>query len=289
MARWEACSSPWRIQGFRAAGERLGRQRLGGEPGAAPPERGSGWRSCSEPTRSVRLTEPGSDLHRAQPPWTQVRAAINGVGDLADQPRGTLRLSVSGSAGGGSFLSGPTLKGFPERYPEVRLRHHRGGTVDIVAGVDAGVRPGEHDRPGHARRRRLRRAAARRRRRASVPREPPRATASARISRRTLHHLRRGSGRRPYRWEFTTQGRTRLHGRIEGRVATNDLSLWPARARPASADHADGGGRPRHIERGELVPVLEGICPPFPGFYLYYPQRRQASPPLRALSTIFAA
>jgi hypothetical protein len=38
-----------------------------------------------------------------------------------------------------------------------------------------------------------------------------------------------------------------------------------------------------HIERGELVPVLEAYSTPFPGFYLYYPQRRQASPPLRAL------
>ena len=37
------------------------------------------------------------------------------------------------------------------------------------------------------------------------------------------------------------------------------------------------------IERGELVPVLEEFSTPFPGFYLYYPERRQASPPLRAL------
>jgi DNA-binding transcriptional LysR family regulator len=38
-----------------------------------------------------------------------------------------------------------------------------------------------------------------------------------------------------------------------------------------------------HIEQGELVPVLEAYSTPFPGFYLYYPQRRQASPALRAL------
>jgi len=29
--------------------------------------------------------------------------------------------------------------------------------------------------------------------------------------------------------------------------------------------------------------VLEKFSTPFPGFYLYYPQRRQASPALRAL------
>jgi DNA-binding transcriptional LysR family regulator len=37
------------------------------------------------------------------------------------------------------------------------------------------------------------------------------------------------------------------------------------------------------VARGDLVPVLEEFSTPFPGFYLYYPQRRQASAPLRAL------
>ena len=37
------------------------------------------------------------------------------------------------------------------------------------------------------------------------------------------------------------------------------------------------------VARGELVLVLEEYSAPFPGFYLYYPQRRHASPALRAL------
>jgi DNA-binding transcriptional LysR family regulator len=37
------------------------------------------------------------------------------------------------------------------------------------------------------------------------------------------------------------------------------------------------------ISRGELVSVLEKFCLPFAGYYLYYPQRRQASRSLRAL------
>jgi DNA-binding transcriptional LysR family regulator len=35
--------------------------------------------------------------------------------------------------------------------------------------------------------------------------------------------------------------------------------------------------------RGALVAVLEEFSAPFPGFDLYYPQRRHASPALRAL------
>jgi DNA-binding transcriptional LysR family regulator len=37
------------------------------------------------------------------------------------------------------------------------------------------------------------------------------------------------------------------------------------------------------LKRGELVAVLERFCAPFPGYYLYYPQRRHASRVLRAL------
>ncbi len=37
------------------------------------------------------------------------------------------------------------------------------------------------------------------------------------------------------------------------------------------------------LARGELVAVLEEFSTPFPGLYLYYPQRRHVSPALRAL------
>ncbi|OZA85821.1 MAG: LysR family transcriptional regulator, partial [Azorhizobium sp. 39-67-5] len=37
------------------------------------------------------------------------------------------------------------------------------------------------------------------------------------------------------------------------------------------------------IARGELVPVLQDYCPHFAGFYLYYPNRRNLAPKLRAL------
>ena len=33
-----------------------------------------------------------------------------------------------------------------------------------------------------------------------------------------------------------------------------------------------------HISDGSLVRVLEDWCLPFPGYHLYYPSRRQASP-----------
>lgn len=38
-----------------------------------------------------------------------------------------------------------------------------------------------------------------------------------------------------------------------------------------------------YIDRGELVLLLEDFCPPFPGFYLYYPRRQRQPLKLRAL------
>jgi DNA-binding transcriptional LysR family regulator len=38
----------------------------------------------------------------------------------------------------------------------------------------------------------------------------------------------------------------------------------------------------RHLADGRLVAVLADWCPPFPGYHLYYPSRRQVSPALRA-------
>ena len=87
----------------------------------------------------------------------------------------------------------------------------------------------------------------------------------------------------PYRWEFTESGRE-FDVAVEPRITTNDMWVM---VRTASA----GGGltfgmeetfRP-YIERGELVPVLEDYCPSFPGFFLYFPDRRNLPPKLRAL------
>jgi len=37
------------------------------------------------------------------------------------------------------------------------------------------------------------------------------------------------------------------------------------------------------LAAGELIRVLEDWCQPFPGFFLYYPSRRQQPPALSAL------
>ncbi len=94
---------------------------------------------------------------------------------------------------------------------------------------------------------------------------------------------RPGSGEAPYRWEFTENGHD-FAVAFEARVLTNEpaLNLRLALAGVGLALARENVVRP-YIERGELVSVLEEFSTPFPGFYLYYPARRQASPALRAL------
>jgi DNA-binding transcriptional LysR family regulator len=85
-------------------------------------------------TRSVRLAEAGERLYAAvRPALQEVQAAIVAVGEMADRPRGMLRLNVTSA--GVQLLSGVTLGGFLKRYPEVRLEVTVSNRLpDIVAG-----------------------------------------------------------------------------------------------------------------------------------------------------------
>jgi DNA-binding transcriptional LysR family regulator len=87
----------------------------------------------------------------------------------------------------------------------------------------------------------------------------------------------------PYRWEFEERGIT-FDVAVEPQITTNDLRLM---VRTALA----GGGitfaleetfRP-YIDRGELITALDAYLPPFPGFFLFFPNRRNMAPKLRAL------
>ena len=61
------------------------------------------------------------------------------------------------------------------------------------------------------------------------------------------------------------------------RVNASTISAAFATAQPPNAT------RTTSLQRGALVRVLEDWCPPFPGFFLYYPSRRQQPAALSAL------
>ena len=244
-------------------------------------------------TRSARLTDAGRLLYAAlRPALDEVRAAVDAVGELRRRPAGTLRLSVSSIAE--SFLRGPALPAFLAAHPDVRVEVMvDDGDADVIGeGFDAGVRLGEgldQDMiavPVSGEQRQLVVAAPAYLARHGAPAHP----------RDLVHHTcigwQRGLALAPYQWEFTEPapaGGGPSAGRefavdVRPRVATNDMALMVRLAR-AGVGLATGMEETfrGHLGRGELVAVLEPYCPPFPGFYLYYPRRRHPAAALRAL------
>jgi len=95
---------------------------------------------------------------------------------------------------------------------------------------------------------------------------------------------RPGPDAAPYRWEFTEPGGEDFCVAVPARAVANDFSLMMRLVTAGlGLTIGMGDGVQPYVDRGEVVPVLEEYCPTFPGYYLYYPQRRQASPALRAL------
>jgi DNA-binding transcriptional LysR family regulator len=87
----------------------------------------------------------------------------------------------------------------------------------------------------------------------------------------------------PYRWEFTENGRD-FDVAVEPATTTNDMGMMIRMAR-AGAGITFGMFETfqPYFAGGELVPLLEEYCPPFAGFYLYYPRRHRQPLKLRAL------
>jgi len=81
-----------------------------------------------------------------------------------------------------------------------------------------------------------------------------------------------------YAWEFEKAGRV-LNVRVEGQLVLNTAGLI-RKAALAGAGLAclPQNGVQAEIDKGRLLQVLGDWCPPFPGYHLYYPSRRQQSP-----------
>ena len=274
---------------FRAAGDRLGVTASAVSQALRRLEARLGVVLAQRTTRSVRLTEAGERLYAAvRPALDEVRAAAAAAGELGAGPRGTLRLHVAGVAE--DFLRGPTLEGFLAEHPHVRLDVFVSNEpLDIVAaGFDAGLRLGEViDRdmvavpvsgdvrlvvvgaPAYLARR-------------GRPQHPRDLAAHECLN---WHPT---ADAPPYRWEFTepgAEGRGRdFSVAVRERVLSNDAALLLRLARAGRGLTMCFEDEVRDdLARGALVAVLEEFSTPFPGFYLYYPERRHASPALRAL------
>lgn len=268
---------------FRAAADELGVTRSAVSQGIRRLEDGLGIALVQRTTRSVRLTEAGVRLHE------QVSESVSVIGSALEEvafdkrPSGLLRVAVTSIAE--CFLSGPLITSFAEKYPGITLDVTvTDDESDIVAvGFDAGVRLGEvieKDMVAVPMTGQLRQ---------SVVASPAYLARHGRPKhpRELINH--RCIGWRPaievapYRWEFREKGRD-FDLAVDPHITSNDMLLM---VRTALA----GGGITigmedtfsPYVARGELVPLLQEFLPQFPGFYLYFPNRRNQPPKLRAL------
>ena len=269
---------------FRVAGERLGVSASAVSQALRKLERQLGVVLAQRTTRSLHLTAAGERLYsEVRPALEQVRVAAASVGELADAPHGSLRLLVS--TGADVILAGPLLADFVATHPQVQLEVDvSDAALDIVAeGYNAGIQLGEviardmiavpvsgdvrlrvvgapsyftrHPKPAH-------------------PRE---------LVQHECITWHAAPAAPPYRWEFT-EARREFSVAAPSRVLTTDGALLVRLAMAGVGLSMVFEERVReHIASGELIAVLEEFTAGFPGFYLYYPERRHASAALRAL------
>jgi DNA-binding transcriptional LysR family regulator len=242
-----------------------------------------GVRLLARTTRSVAPTDAGEQLiARLGPALGDIRGAIDLLTGLRDRPAGRLRLVVSPLAA--QSVLAPKLGQFTRDYPDVVLDitsdHSR---VDLVAGrFDAGIHLGEYiERDMVAVRVSLDR-------RPAIVGSPgyfaahPKPDTPRDLTSHRCINFRHGSGG-IYRWELD-KGKQSLTVAVEGPLIVDDVELIVRAAIDGVglAFMAEETAAP-HLASGALVRVLEDWCPPYPGFFLYYPSRRQLPAALAAL------
>ncbi|WP_312724581.1 LysR family transcriptional regulator [Stutzerimonas kunmingensis] len=236
-------------------------------------------RLLTRTTRSVSPTAAGERLLSAiGNRFDEIEAELDELSALRDKPSGTVRITCGDHIQRTLLL--PKLTPLLLECPDIKVEFDINyGLRDIVADrFDAGVRMGDTiDKDMIA-----------------VPIGPTLRMAvvaspayfatqpKPKNPRELIDHncinMRMQSGGGLYVWDFQRKDK-QLNVRVDGQLILN--------ASPNIVDAALAGlgvaWLPEdefapHIEEGRLIRVLEDWCPPFPGYYLYYPSRRQPSP-----------
>ncbi|MCE7029583.1 LysR family transcriptional regulator [Jiella avicenniae] len=238
-----------------------------------------GLRLLTRTTRKVTSTAEGQRiLERIAPFFAEIEKELQALVETKDRPAGAIRMTMVDHAA--ETLVWPKLAPVLKQYPELKVEIVSDYALADIVGerYDAGVRLGEQvsegmiavrigpdfrmlviGSPAYLETR-------------SMPRTPQDLTGHVCINLRLPTH----GGLYP--WEFAKDGRE-LRVRVDGQMTFN--AIGPV-VEAAVAGYGLGYvpedlARP-HIDAGRLVPVLEDWSPPFAGYYLYYPHRRQHSP-----------
>lgn len=229
-------------------------------------------------TRSVSPTEAGERLLRnIGPRLDEIEGELQAVRELRDKPAGTVRVTATEFAIDTILLPklAPVLKQYPDIKVEMTVDY---GLTDIVAEqYDAGVRSGEQVakdmiavRIGPDMRMAVVGAPLYFKRHPE-PRRPQELIGHNCINLRLPTH---GS---VYAWEFE-KGSRELRVRVEGQLTFNGTAqLLNGALAGCGLAYVPEGLVEQHITKGRLKRVLADWCPPYSGYHLFYPSRRQSS------------
>ena len=238
-----------------------------------------GVRLLTRTTRSVAPTEAGDRLiATVGPHLDEIETGLAALSELRDKPAGTIRITTVDHAA--ETILWPALSGFLSKYPDIQVDLIVDNTLrDIVAErFDAGIRMGERVArdmiavrigpdirmaavaapsyfAGHGK--------------PKVPQD---------LARHRCINMRLATLGGVYAWEFE-KGSREINVRVEGQLTVNDIAV----IRRAALEGLGIAFIPQdyvqdYLDSGELIRVLADWTPPFPGYYLYYPSRRQPTP-----------
>lgn len=245
-------------------------------------EKRLGLQLLARTTRSVSPTPAGNSLLRElAPSLERIQRSLQKVRKLSDRPSGRLRLVTSRSAALKVLL--PRLQEFTKAYPEIVLDVTTSNNpVDLVAGeFDAGIQIGEFIQRDMVA---VRVSSDLRLALVGSPdyfatHKPPRVPQD--LKDHSCVGFRFSNGM--YRWEFE-KGKKALTVYPQGPVSFDDTELVVQ-----TVLQGVGIGMSMEyllmpmIKEGSLVQVLKDWCPTFPGYFLYYPSRRNQPGALAAL------
>jgi len=243
-----------------------------------------GVRLLSRTTRSVSTTEAGETLLRSlRPALEDIASGLMAVGAMRDRPSGTLRITATKHAVTAVVM--PALPRFLTEYADVHLELVVDDALtDIVTSrFDAGIRFGElvekdmiAVRVGPELQMVVVGAPS------YFADHPPPRTPRELARHRCINYRSVRSGGL-LAWDFEEKGRP-FQLRVDGPLAFNDGDLILAAALAGhGVAYVYADAVTAHVAAGRLTRVLEKWSPPFPGYYLYHPSRRQTPPALSAL------
>jgi len=238
-----------------------------------------GMRLLTRTTRGVSPTEAGERLLASVGPYCEgIESELASLSEERDKPAGTIRISSHDHAV--RTILWPKLSRLLPAYPDLKVEfsiHY--GLIDIVAErFDAGVRVGDQvakdmiavristdfnmtvvGSPSYFAARKV----------PTVPQD---------LTEHSCINLRLPTHGGLYAWEFEKEGQE-LSVHVQGQVILNTSpEIVTAALEGYGLAYIPQDVADRHIATGHLVQVLEDWRPTYPGYHLYYPSRRNASP-----------